>query len=208
VLAAICWLVWTVFMCSVLSWECVDGSCSVGVFTEQDYTIAKPRAMLTSRACRWAVGQIRRENASVAGIARQLGTAWGMAWAAIKPILAAVAMNEARFTAVTILGVDEHIWHHASIAVRGPKELTGMVDLTHDKHGRIRARLLDLVPGRSGTVYADWLKARGDAFRKRVEVATLNPFRGLQERDRRPVGRRGRGPGRVPRSQARHRRGR
>ena len=37
-----------------------------------------------------------------------------------------------------------------------------MVDLTRDKDGRTRARLLDLVPGRSGTVYKDWLKARGE----------------------------------------------
>jgi copper chaperone CopZ len=33
---------------------------------------------------------------------------------------------------------------------RGPKELTGMVDLAHDQHGQVHARLLDLVPGRSG----------------------------------------------------------
>ena len=43
------------------------------VFTEQDETIAKPRAMLTARACRWAVQQIRREHGSVSGLARQLG---------------------------------------------------------------------------------------------------------------------------------------
>ena len=34
---------------------------------------------------------------------------------------------------------------------RGPKQLTGMVDLTPDPDtGRQQARLLDLVPGRSG----------------------------------------------------------
>ena len=34
---------------------------------------------------------------------------------------------------------------------RGPKQLTGMVDLTPDPDtGRPQARLLDLVPGRSG----------------------------------------------------------
>ena len=33
---------------------------------------------------------------------------------------------------------------------RGPKELTGMVDLTRDQHGQVHARLLDLAPGRSG----------------------------------------------------------
>jgi len=53
-----------------------------------------------------------------------------------------------------VLGVDEHLWHHVSTKPvadggRGPKELTGMVDLTRDATGRVRARLLDLVPGRS-----------------------------------------------------------
>ncbi len=33
---------------------------------------------------------------------------------------------------------------------RGPKELTGMVDLTRDQDGQVHARLIDLVPGRSG----------------------------------------------------------
>ena len=38
---------------------------------------------------------------------------------------------------------------------RGPKELTGMVDLTRDQHGQVHARLLDLVPGRSRTGLPD-----------------------------------------------------
>lgn len=55
-----------------------------------------------------------------------------------------------------------------------------MVDLTRDQAGCVRARLLDLVPGRSGAVYRDWLKARGQAFRDQVEVATLDPFHGYK----------------------------
>src|SRR3712207_2277818 len=55
-----------------------------------------------------------------------------------------------------------------------------MVDLSRDQHGRVHARLLDLVPGRSGTAYADWLTARGDACRDRVQVATLDPFHGYK----------------------------
>ena len=136
--------------------------------------------MLTARACRWAVQQIRREHGSVSGLARQLGTAWKTVWASILPILAAAAAEESRFADVTILGVDEHLWHHVSVKERGPKELTGMVDLSRDKDGRTRARLLDLVPGRSGTVYKEWLKARGDTFRAHVQVATLDPFRGYK----------------------------
>ena len=46
--------------------------------------------------------------------------------------------------------------------------------------GHIRARLLDLVPGRSGERYTDWLKQRGEAFRAGVEIATLDPFHGYK----------------------------
>jgi hypothetical protein len=40
---------------------------------------------------------------------------------------------------------------------RGPNELTGMVDLTCDEKGQVRARLLDLFPGRTRAAYVDWL---------------------------------------------------
>jgi len=132
------------------------------------------------RACWWAVGQLRREHASVSGLARQLGTTWRTVWRAIRPLLEAMAADPARFDAVTILGVDEHIWHHVSVKERGPKELTGMVDLTRDKDGETRARLLDLVPGRSGAAYGDWLRERGEAFRAQVKIATLDPFHGYK----------------------------
>ncbi|NCD20637.1 MAG: hypothetical protein EOL89_11790, partial [Actinobacteria bacterium] len=32
-------------------------------------------------------------------------------------------------------------WHHVSTRKRGPRELTGMVDLTRDSRGTVRARL-------------------------------------------------------------------
>jgi transposase len=128
---------------------------------------------------------MRRENASVAGLARQLGTTWRTVWRALKPLLQAMADDPARFDNVSALGVDEHVWHHVSTKPianggRGPKELTGMVDLSRDQDGRVRARLLDLVPGRSGKAYADWLRARGESFTGRVEVATLDPFHGYK----------------------------
>jgi transposase len=44
----------------------------------------------------------------------------------------------------------------------------------------VRARLLDLVAGRTGTAYSTWLHQRGQAFRQRVGVATLDPFRGYK----------------------------
>ena len=42
------------------------------------------------------------------------------------------------------------------------------------------ARLLDLVPGRSGTVYKNWLAERGEDFRAGVRIATLDPFQGYK----------------------------
>jgi transposase len=166
------------------TWECGEPQCPAKTFTEHA-ELARPRALLTTRACWWAIGQIRREHASVAGVARQLGTTWRTVWRSITPLLEAMAADPSRFENVSSLGVDEHVWHHVSTKPveaggRGPKELTGMVDLTRDQHGRVRARLLDLVPGRSGKVYADWLDQRGEAFKSTVDVATLDPFHGYK----------------------------
>jgi len=166
-------------------WICAEPVFPVGSFVEQDLDIAAPRAKLTTLACRWAIEQIRREHASVNGVRRQLGTGWRTVWESIKPLLETAAADPARFEGVAILGVDEHVWHPVSTKPiedggRGPKELTGMVDLTRDANGRTRARLLDLVPGRSGQTYKSWLKERGEEFRDRVEIATLDPFHGYK----------------------------
>jgi len=142
--------------------------------------VAAPRALLTTRAVTWAVEQVRREHASIAGLARQLGVDWNTLWRAVRARLDQLDKDPTRFDGVTMLGVDEHVWHHVDQRTRGPKMLTGVVDLTRDEHGRVHARLLDLVPGRSGSVYSDWLTARGEAFCAGVQVATLDPFHGYK----------------------------
>lgn len=167
------------------TWCCVDDACTMGAFTERNDDMAVPRALLTRRACWWAIRQIRFEHGSVSGVARQLGTTWNTVWSSIKPLLEAMDRDESRFDGVAHLGVDEHIWHHVSerpidAGGRGPKALTGMVDLTPTADGKVRARLLDLVPGRSGKAYRDWLAARSESFRDCVEVATLDPFHGYK----------------------------
>ena len=96
-----------------------------------------------------------------------------------------MADDESRFDGVVRLGFDEHIWHHVAerpieAGERGPKALTGMVDLTPTADGKARARLLDLVPRRSGNAYRDWLAARGEPFRDGVQVATLDSFHGYK----------------------------
>lgn len=161
-------------------WRCADAHCIKRTFVEQFTSLVAARGSITTRAIIWAIGQLRREHATIAGLARQLGTSWKTVWRAIEPELRRLADDESRFENVTTLGVDEHIWHHVDPRKRGPKELTGMVDLTRDKHGKTRARLLDLVPGRSGKAYKDWLHARDSTFRDGVQVAALDPFAGYK----------------------------
>ncbi len=73
------------------TWRCPDADCSARGFTEQHAELAGSRALLTVRACWWVVGQLRREHASVAGLARMLGTTWRTVWRSIRPLLAAMA---------------------------------------------------------------------------------------------------------------------
>ena len=91
-------------------------------------------------------------------------TTWNTVWSHIKPCLQAASDDPARFAGVQVLGVDEHVWHHHDRRRRGPREFTGIVDLTRGED-HPTARLLDLVPGRSGTVYKNWLAERGEDFR-------------------------------------------
>ena len=160
-------------------WICCEPLCDVATFVEQNPNVCAARGLLSTRAIRWAIGQLRREGATIQGLARQLGTTWNTLWSQIRPVLIAAANDPSRFEGVQILGVDEHVWHHRNPRRRGPKELTGMVDLTHGPHPT--ARLLDLVPGRSGNAYRDWLDECGEGFRKQVEIATLDPFQGYKK---------------------------
>jgi transposase len=157
-------------------YRCAEPACPVGGFSE-DHRLAAARAKLTGRAAWWAISCIQRDNASVQAVSRRLGVDWHTVWDAIAPLLRELADDPDRLAGVDTIGVDEHIWHHQPRPRRGPKEFTGMVDLTR-RNGKPRARLLDLVLGRSGRAYADWLRSRGNAFTAGIGTATLDPFRG------------------------------
>lgn len=62
-----------------------------------------------------------------------------------------------------------------------------MVDLTRDEHGRTQARLLDLVPGRSGETYKSWLRQALQLIRRVVLIlkqeAILEQFAGADVDD-------------------------
>ena len=160
-------------------WICREHTCQTVTFLEHDERVCAPRARLGVRAIRWAIRQLRFEGATIAGLARQLATTWNTVWSHIKPCLQAASDDPARFAGVRVLGVDEHVWHHQDRRRRGPRELTGIVDLTRGKD-HPTARLLDLVPGRSGTAHENWLEERGEDFRAGVRIATLDPFQGYK----------------------------
>ena len=85
-------------------WRCPEPICPVVTFTEQDVEVAPPRGQLTCRATGWANGQLRRENASMQGLARQLGCTWKTLWRSVRPVLEAADDDEDRFVGVTRLG--------------------------------------------------------------------------------------------------------
>jgi transposase len=75
-----------------------------------------------------------------------------------------------RMQGVEALGVDET----AFLAAKGRHHtqfVTGMVDVT-------ASRLLDVVPGRSGTILSQWIGAQPQPWRDGIRVAALDPFRG------------------------------
>ena len=114
-------------------WICRERTCQTVTFLEHSEKVCAPRARLGVRAIRWAIRQLRFEGATIAGLARQLATTWNTVWSHIKPCLQAASDDPARFAGVQVLGVDERVWHHQDRRRRGPRELTGIVDLTRGK---------------------------------------------------------------------------
>ena len=86
---------------------CRERTCQTVTFLEHDERVCAPRARLGVRAIRWAIRQLRFEGATIAGLARQLGTTWNTVWSHIKPCLQAASDDPARFAGVRVLGVDE-----------------------------------------------------------------------------------------------------
>jgi transposase len=89
------------------------------------------------------------------------------------------AAGPAHLDGVQVLGVDEHRWAHTRHAT-GDGFVTVIVDLTAVVAGTGRARLLDLIEGRSAVAFADWLAARTPTFREQVEVVAMDGFTGYK----------------------------
>lgn len=101
---------------------------------------------------------------------------WRTAWAGIKVEASRRIADPKRLDGIRTLGVDEHTWKPSRIGA--DRAVTSMVDLSRGEDGKLRARLLDVVTGRSVTVYAGWLKKQTGQFHAGIEYEALEPFRG------------------------------
>ena len=157
-------------------WRCPEPACPTETWTEEHELVA-PRGVLTARAVGWATDALAHDDTTVSALARHLRVDWHTLWRAVKAEATRRTSRPGRLAGVSTLGVDEHIWRpsrHRST----DRAVTAMVDLTRDADGRLHARLLDVVPGRSGTAYAGWLKQQAEDFIAGIEHAVLDPFRG------------------------------
>jgi transposase len=156
-------------------WRCPDPDCPRTVFTEK-HSLAGPRAKLTARAATWSTDALERFDTSVSALAHQLGVSWHTVWDAVEIEANRRLKVTGRLSGIDALGVDEHLWTHTGFP--GSGMVTGIVDHTRDANGVVHARLLDLVPGRTGKVYAHWLKNQAEGFAAGIKTAALDPFRG------------------------------
>jgi transposase len=156
-------------------WRCGEAACPVVTFTER-HELAAPRAVLTRRAVTWATDALAQDDTTLSALARRLGVDWHTLWPPVKAEAEHRLAEADRLDGVSALGVDEHVWRPGRFGQ--DRDVTCMVDLTRDADGRVRARLLDLVAGRSGTAYRGWLDGQSELFRAGIRHAALDPFRG------------------------------
>ncbi len=150
-------------------WRCVEPRCPVVTWSEISEVI-RPRASLTERARAEACRRVGQDAHSVAQVAAEFGVAWGTVMAAVVEYGTPLVDDPDRLEGVTAIGVDETAFLAAN-SKRHTQFVTGMVDVT-------ASRLLDVVPGRSGTVLCPWISAQPQPWRDGISVAALDPFRG------------------------------
>jgi transposase len=121
------------------------------------------------------------DRATVAAVARELGRSWDtintIAIQATTELMA--TLGPVRLDGVRVIGVDEHRWAHTRHAA-GEGYVTVIVDLTAVVENSGRARLLDLVAGRSAAALTTWLAARIPAFREQIEIVAMDGFGGYK----------------------------
>jgi transposase len=150
-------------------WRCPEPDCEKNTWTETSDQI-RPRGSLTERARAEMCRRVGEDEDSVAEVARAFGVGWHTAMAAVQDHGSPLVEDPERLDGVDALGLDETRFLAATSTHR-TEYVTGFVDLD-------RARLLDVVPGRSGTAVHRWLSGRPTGWLAQIGVVALDPFRG------------------------------
>jgi transposase len=151
-------------------WRCRESLCAKVTWTETHPAI-KARASVTQRARIEACRRVGEDGHTVAAVAADFGVGWATIMGCVREHGRPLVDDPARLDNVHTLGVDETAFL-AATATRHTVYATGIVALNG------RARLLDVVEGRSGSVLSGWVSARDQAWRDGIGVAALDPFRG------------------------------
>jgi hypothetical protein len=125
---------------------------------------------LTERARREICRRVGQELDSVTAVAREFGVGWACARQAMVDYGDALIEADDGLERTCQLGVDEHTFQHAN-ARRRTQMATTFVDLQ-------RARLLDVVRGRSGQVARDWVESQPIWWVDQIDVAAIDAFGG------------------------------
>ncbi|MCV7193425.1 ISL3 family transposase [Mycolicibacterium brumae] len=148
------------------------------VWRQDSSAAAEPRARLSRRALRWALVGVVCGHLTMARVAEALGVSWSTANNAVLAEGKRVLFDDPdRFDGVTAIGVDEHVWRHTR---RGDKYVTVIIDLTPVREKTGPARLLDMLEGRSKSVFKTWLAERDKDWREQVEVVAMDGFTGYK----------------------------
>jgi transposase len=161
-------------------YRCLHSGCEREVFCHDTSRLARPGASTTRRCAGFVLRRLMLDRTTVAAVARELGRSWDTVNSiAVEGTRTLLLADTTRLDGVAVIGVDEHRWAHTRGAA-GDGYVTVIVDLTAVIAGTGRARLLDLVPGRSAAAMTSWLDERAPAFRARVEVVAMDGFGGYK----------------------------
>jgi transposase len=161
-------------------YRCLHSGCEREVFCHDTSRLARPGWSTTRRCARFVLRRLMLDRTTVAAVARELGRSWDTVNSiAVDATRALLLSDTTRLEDVRVIGVDEHRWAHTRGAA-GEGYVTVIVDLTPVLEGSGRARLLDLVAGRSAAAMSSWLAARDQAFRERVEIVAMDGFGGYK----------------------------
>jgi transposase len=161
-------------------YRCCQPGCERVIFCHDTSRLARAGATTTRRCARFVLHRLVTDRVTVAAVARELGRSWDTVnTLAIEATTQLLAANPARLDGVRVIGVDEHRWAHTRHA-SGEGYVTVIVDLTAVLDGSGRARLLDLVEGRSAAALSTWLAARTPAFRAQIQIVAMDGFGGYK----------------------------